>query len=119
MPRAVKDLREVKCENWPRLGVGLVTDTREPWPAIRADPELRALVDAYLRNWIPGPCPGCDWGLFTWGLVHGAGECSVCGWPGRLYHSVTDADGKEVVYFQALLWAHPYTVHRRQEVARV
>jgi hypothetical protein len=112
-------LAVLKREDWPRLSVAAITEERAPWPEIRADAAKTAIVNRYLRHWVPGNCPCCGYGIFSWGLVHGAGSCS-CGWPGRLYHFVTDGD-VEIVRFDAVLWAHPYEVSlttRRRAHAR-
>lgn len=33
-------------------------------------------------------------GGFEWGLAHGEGRCSKCGWPARAHHWVKDASGE-------------------------
>lgn len=44
-------------------------------------------------------CCGCGqpldgfMGTFTWGIAHGEGACSKCGWPARAYHEPKDSDG--------------------------
>lgn len=35
-------------------------------------------------------------GSFQWGLAHGEGTCSKCGWPARMYHWIKDREGKEL-----------------------
>lgn len=113
MTEMAERLAALKRQDWPRLSVDAITEERDPWPAIREDPEKRALVDAHLKRWVPGECPFCEWGRFSWGIVYGGGFCT-CGWPGRLYHIVKDAADIEVVRFDAVLWAHPYTVHTKK-----
>ena len=55
------------------------------------------LVDEYLSHYViqaaeaRGRCPHCDAGYFCWGIAWGAGYCSRCDWPGRLYHVIVDA----------------------------
>ena len=44
-------------------------------------------------------------GSFTWGIIHGEGVCSHCGWPARAYHYY-EVDGEERS-FQAVLQYHP------------
>ena len=58
----------------------------------------------------PGqPCVACDaTHSFTWGIAHGQGHCTRCGWPATLYHFIHDKDGNEVMAIRGLLlWAHP------------
>ena len=57
-------------------------------------------------------CPR-DEGYFTWGLAHGHGHCTRCGWPAVLYHFPKDSDGKEH-RFEALLWCHPDDLEERK-----
>ena len=60
------------------------------------------------------PCLGCGEsqvgllrGRFTWGIAHGEGHCSNCGWPARMYHDIRDSDGVRLMYFRLLLQYHP------------
>ena len=47
-------------------------------------------------------------GGFKWGLVHGEGQCSECGWPARMYHFIKDAAGDDLVTLRnILLQYHP------------
>ena len=47
-------------------------------------------------------CPGCDrsigglLGSFTWGIAHGEGHCSRCGYPHRGIHYVKTPDGLDI-----------------------
>lgn len=43
---------------------------------------------------------------FTWGLVHGEGHCKCCSWPARLYHSVKDRHGAELMTFRHVVLAY-------------
>lgn len=57
-------------------------------------PDQRDIVEDYLYSYAdPGehsPCPSCgSTSSFGWGIAWGAGKCR-CGWPGRLYHVITD-----------------------------
>ena len=50
-------------------------------------------------------------GSFQWGLAHGEGNCSGCGWPCRVYHRPKDSDGE--IFNRALeviLQYHPSNV---------
>ena len=44
-------------------------------------------------------------GSFTWGIIHGEGMCSYCGWPARAYHYY-EVNG-ERQRFEAVLQYHP------------
>lgn len=50
-------------------------------------------------------------GTFKWGLVHGEGSCSGCGWPCRVYHS-PKMDGEEIFtsVVSVMLQYHPSVV---------
>jgi hypothetical protein len=81
----------------------------------------------------PGGCPCCLatlggflTGSFEWGLVHGEGSCSACGWPVAAYHRLyldergddrgrllpehRDQRGEPNMHFDLLLPAHPDAV---------
>jgi len=49
-------------------------------------------------------------GGFTWGLAHGEGHCSKCGWPARMYHEIRNPEGELVAGFTLLLQYHPTEV---------
>lgn len=83
------------------------------------DHEINAAVLAYLRDnaerfvsphGLDGGCVGCGRKIgltFTWGIVHGRGRCSNCGWPARLYHYV-EVEGRERdVRWVGMLQYHP------------
>lgn len=41
-------------------------------------------------------CLGGDHRIwFQWGLAHGSGYCTQCGFPVAMYHYITDSDGKK------------------------
>lgn len=57
-------------------------------------------------------------GSFVWGIAHGEGNCSRCGWPTRYYHRIVDRNGKpifEPAIVQILLQYHPDDVRRRED----
>lgn len=90
--------------------------------ALRNRPEwvTREMLEEYHAHWVLDD-PGCGGGYFTWGMVHGAGHCGNCHWPGRYYHFLaepgTEPDDED--YYQrrfrweGVLWAHPNEVERR------
>lgn len=47
-------------------------------------------------------------GTFRWGLAHGEGACSMCGWPARAHHRPRGEDGEEVLSLtNIILQYHP------------
>ena len=56
-------------------------------------------------------------GSFQWGLAHGEGQCSGCGWPARGRHRPTDADGEQIFDgpLEMVLQYHPDEVTTRQD----
>jgi len=59
-------------------------------------------------------------GTFTWGLVHGEGHCSECGWPARAYHRPTDDEGEIFVGpLDFILQYHPDALQPRPQEERV
>jgi hypothetical protein len=47
-------------------------------------------------------------GTWRWGIAHGVGECSKCGWPSHGHHFVKDAGGEDVVALRNfILQVHP------------
>lgn len=50
---------------------------------------------------------------FRWGLAHGEGACSNCGWPTRLYHKFSLSDGAEQPRLVFCLQYKPSLVKRR------
>ena len=61
------------------------------------------------------PCLKCGelYAGFHWGIQHGTGSCSKCGWPARAYHFVTDETGTEVRISMVLQY-HPDGVVRKR-----
>ena len=58
-------------------------------------------------------------GYFRWGIVHGEGNCTECGWPARAYHEIVDPDGgKPLARFSRILQYHPSVVVERSAAAR-
>jgi hypothetical protein len=72
-------------------------------------------VDRYLSAFCPDEkCLSCGatlagmFGSFTWGLTHGEGFCSNCGYPARGYHTIRDEAGKPVLgHAPLILQYHP------------
>jgi hypothetical protein len=108
-------IEEMQAKNLPSLDWRTMMKSSEPGKTVeevvREDAaaegknpdEVIAALDAYFAPFTPmvdgSKCVGCDktqggdifeaaLGLacFTWGLAHGEGYCSNCGWPARGYH---------------------------------
>ena len=109
-------LAELKASNIPHATIADIT--------IDAPPTVEGITEHFERhlshyaapkkdeageNRSGQPCIACDaTHSFTWGMVHGAGHCTNCGWPASLYHFITDQEGKQVAHLRGvLLWAHP------------
>jgi hypothetical protein len=63
-----------------------------------------ASVDAYLSHFCPdAECLNCGaklggmFGSFEWGLTHGEGHCSNCGYPARGYHTIPGREHKPIL----------------------
>ena len=60
--------------------------------------EAEAGINEYLRGFqADGRCPcgrplGGILGSFTWGIIHGEGACSRCGFPARAFHEIDLGD---------------------------
>lgn len=91
---AVK-ISELKRQDWPRFSLEHIKLGEEGGRAGQAllsaaeNPDHRAIIQGYLRHFVPGECPSCGYGMFGWGIAHGSGSCS-CGWPGTVYHRILD-----------------------------
>lgn len=109
----VESLAAMKARDLPHA---TSTDVAEQIERFSVDLPTEAL-DGYLAHFIKpegdGRCPR-DGGSFTWGLAHGSGHCTECGWPGVLYHFPKDADGNSQ-RFEALLWLHPDDLEERNQ----
>lgn len=55
---------------------------------------------------------------FRWGLQHGVGNCSGCGWPARLYHFVKDAEGQETRIVRLLQYHPDYVGPKRKKASQ-
>jgi hypothetical protein len=88
-------IAELHRQDWPRFSLDHIGGEIDPGPGGRAllsaaeVPAYVPIINAYLRHFVPGECPSCGWGRFSWGIAHGSGSCA-CGWPGTLLHYITD-----------------------------
>lgn len=69
----------------------------------------------------PQKCIGCGrlltgiLGTWRWGIAHGVGECSSCGWPSHGHHFIKDEAGEHVATIHNfILQVHPDFVEQRQ-----
>lgn len=113
------DLQALKGKNLPAatregLGIDIAIHTKNPHlheAAEKTRAEKFAILDKYLSNFVfdSGKCPGCGsnlgglLGTFRWGLAHGEGVCSECGYPCRGHHRIDD----EVSLEHFVLAYHP------------
>ncbi len=73
---------------------------------------FRSVADQFADPGEEGKCINCDrqqsglLGAFSWGIIHGEGECGNCGWPARAYHFVKMPNGDEKL-LEAVLQYHP------------
>lgn len=88
------------------------------------DEDLRKSISDYLSVFAEpnddGKCLKCGTvqgglmsvilGGFVYGLQHGEGRCSKCGWPGRANHYFKDKDGKDIGSINIILQYHPDVV---------
>lgn len=118
----------------PRSG----TQTLEPRLTVESflkgtdqlEPEDQAYLDDYFRNFLPlteggdgmmmgRPCRcgkplGGFLGTFTYGIAHGQGRCSACGWPCVSHHYVKNGAGEEILALREfVLQVHPSLVEER------
>jgi hypothetical protein len=103
----MKSLRDLQAEGLPHCQIEDVMKVTEG-----QDKEL-ALIAEHLHKFVPPQnCISCDaqlegfFGCFEWGLVHGEGHCTECGYPARAYHRINDDKG-EMLSFTYVLQYHP------------
>ena len=118
------DLVGLRAKNLPRAtaaSVGMKLTAKTPDNQERCD-EVMAVIDKQLHPFVapttngdePAKCIGCGsaldgfFGSFTWGIVHGEGACSNCGYPARAMHYLKDG-GQELFDrpLQYVLQYHP------------
>lgn len=113
------ELAEIRKRDYPSVPPDALDRIMEQ--ANRPEWVTREMLEEYHSHWVLDD-PGCGLGYFTWGLVHGAGFCDRCGWPGRLFHFLAepgtdphaDADDyyRRRFRWEGILWAHPKEVER-------
>jgi len=116
------ELEQMKAKNLPRLTADDVFEGLEP----EDHPSLNEYLSSFAMpgqrgegNIILGgiTCISCDTvmdgacGSFEWGIAHGEGRCSHCGWPVRVYHFLKEEGPLE--QFSLLLPYHPDVVEQR------
>lgn len=98
------------------FGDGIIELNGEP-----VSPEFETKFKEYMSHFVAphemkcvkcGTTLGGLFGSFRWGIAHGQGECSRCGWPAIAYHFLEDETGKEH-RFELLLQLHPDDVSKK------
>lgn len=112
-------LDRLKAANLPKMQAKDIADIKEPGP--EAEAAMKRLGD-YLQAFVApgdkGQCVCCGEqqggdmvaGLmgtakFRWGLAHGEGFCSACGYPGRALHYI--GKGEDEMRLNLILQYHP------------
>jgi hypothetical protein len=113
------ELRKLKAANLPKMRASDIADIKDPGP--EADAKMK-LLDDYLHGFVKSPdankciCCGEKQGgdmiagllgtaKFRWGLAHGEGFCSACGYPGRALHYI--GKGEDEMRLNFILQYHP------------
>lgn len=136
--RTLQELKDMDLPHPTREDLGL--EAAKPPEASQEEYEeerdwLFGLVDSYLEQFTvfdkkdgePSIIFGADLcimcgkpingflGTFEWGIIHGEGKCSECGYPLRAVHVVKDEDGEEVLRISRLILPyHPDGLERRE-----
>lgn len=122
------ELARLQAANLPKMRASDIADIKEPGP--EADAAMKRLDD-YLQAFVKaddhGKCVCCGEqqggdmiaGLlgkakFRWGLAHGEGFCSECGYPGRALHYI--GEGKDEMRLSLILQYHPEGLSFEQPV---
>jgi len=121
--KAKEELQRLKDANLPRMNWRDVLDIKEGDALTEADEKA---LGAYFAHFVkPGPCICCSsrqgskdvvdaflgGGKFRWGMVHGEGNCTECGWPARAYHR----DVGPIEFVQMILQYHPDELSVREK----
>jgi hypothetical protein len=123
-----KSLDELQAANLPRCtpeeaGLEIGAESKPEYvEAIREYFSHFAVPEKGGDGFVSGsPCLCCGkpqggfLGFFQWGLAHGHGACSNCGWPATVYHFIRDKNGEELCTLRGLLLqAHPNDVEKRK-----
>lgn len=79
-------------------------------------------INEYLSDFVfSEKCLGCEHdmtgilGMFQWGIQHGEGNCSNCGYPARAYHRVPDV----VNWQNMVLQYHPKTLTEKTTCQKI
>lgn len=105
-------LAEMKARNLPHATPDDVVKQIEHFKVELPAPKLSEYLAHFIKPEGDNRCPRDD-GYFTWGLAHGSGHCTRCGWPGTFYHFPKDEAGKPQ-RFEAMLWIHPDELEERK-----
>jgi hypothetical protein len=106
----VKTLKELKTNNLARLDWKILFKFEDEL----SDEDTRVLDD-YFKHFVNPEgfeCIRCGknlTGTFRWGLTHGVGACSNCGYPARAYHR----DVGPIKFLNIILQYHPEELEER------
>lgn len=111
-------LAELQASNLPRMTAKDIVEIKEPSPEADAQFDL---IDGYVKGFVKtdGTCVCCGaqqggdvmaallgTARFKWGIAHGEGFCSACGYPGRAMHYI--GEGKSQIRLSnCILQYHP------------
>ncbi len=130
-----RTLEQIRSLGRPRAtgqSAGLVVEAKEGATpeAVALAAEANRRIDEYLRPFVApeedGGCIMCGspqggfFGSFVWGLAHGEGRCSRCGYPARALHYIKLDDSAEPGELKApvILQYHPDELRERQAEER-
>jgi hypothetical protein len=120
--KAKQELQRLKDAKLPRLDWRELAKVREGEKLPDADEKAMAEYFAHFVK--PGPCICCGaqqgskdlmdafigGGRFRWGIAHGEGNCTDCGWPARAYHRNVGP----IEFVQIILQFHPDELNVRE-----
>ena len=112
---AKQELQRLQDAKLPRMDWREIVTVKEGEKLSEADE--KALSEYFAHFVKPGPCICCSsrqgskdlmdaflgGGKFRWGLAHGEGNCTECGWPARAYHRNVGP----IEFVQVILQFHP------------
>jgi len=128
-------LKELQDKKLPRTTIAdlpfelkLKKGARESQKAKEAKENFIKIINKYLRMFVSDKkCINCEedlsgiFGTFNWGIVHGEGHCSNCGYPARGRHYIKaknlvidDKEETELI-LPFILQYHPSELRQRRK----
>lgn len=119
------DTKPVERLNWrtfmkasddtPPETIKALDDYFSNFAAISVEPDDKGVPQIKTQH-----CVGCAkeltgfFGTWRWGIAHGVGECSNCGWPSHGHHWIKDDKGEGIATLNNfILQIHPDFVERK------